>query len=189
MNVPMEGFFDRANAVFTTPAPSTTTHKAPTKTPTPFVELVPRKGTYVEGVGETTPLPAKRPTSLEGAIPPTTVQTKITPSVLQLVISTSDPFAVISQAVKGGASLVITPSSIPGSATHGLDMDLSSEGSDDILKDPDDASVLKKRISDSDEEGSASPELDFMGTFLPFSFFLVVFAFHLCTYLPTCRDF
>ena len=68
----------------------------------------------------------------------------------------------------GGASLVVTPSSIPGSATRGLDPDLSSEGSNDILEDPDDAPVLKKRISDSDEEGSASPELVFMGMYLPF---------------------
>ena len=69
----------------------------------------------------TTPLLTERPTPSEGAIPPTAVQSKITPSVLPLVISTSDPFAVISQAAKGGASLVVTPSSIPGSATRGLD--------------------------------------------------------------------
>ena len=57
------------------------------------------------------------------------------------MISTSDPFAAISQAAKGGASLVVTPSSILGSVTRGLDSDLSSEGSDDILEDPDDAPV------------------------------------------------
>ena len=113
-------------------------------------------------------MPAERPTPLEGAIPPAAVQTKTTSLVLPLVISTSDPFAAISQATKGGASLVVTPSSIPGSATRGLDSDLSSEGSDDIFEDPDDAPVLKKRISDSNEEGSASPELDFMGMYLPF---------------------
>ena len=148
MSVPMEGFFDGA-----TPAPSTAAHKTPAKTPTPSAEPVPREGTHVEGVGETTPLLAERPTPPEGAIPPTTVQPKITPSVLLLVISTSDPFAAISQAAKGGASLVVTPSSIPGSATGGPDTDLSLEGSDDILEDPDDAPVLKKRIFDSDEEG------------------------------------
>ena len=151
MGVPMEGFFDGADAVFATPAPSTVAHKAPAKTPTPSAKPVPREGTHVEGVGETTPLPAKRPTPPEGAIPPTAVQTKITPSVLPLVISTSDPFAAISQAAKDGASLVVTSSSIPCSATHGPDTDLSSEGSDDILEDPDDVPVLKKRISDSDE--------------------------------------
>ena len=74
MGVPMEGFFHGADAVFATPAPSTATHKAPAKTPTPSAEPVPRQGTHVEGVGDTTPLPAKRPTPSEGAIPPATVQ-------------------------------------------------------------------------------------------------------------------
>ena len=193
MGIHMEGFFDGVEAILATLAPSTTAHKTPAKTPTPSAEPVPREGTHVEGVDETTPLPAERPIPSEGAIPPAAVQSKITPSVLPLVISNSDPFATISQAVKGGASLVVTPSSIPGSATRGLDLDLSSEGSDDILEDPDDAPVLKKRISDSDEEGSTSPKPDFMGMYLsspsPFFFFLVVFVFHLHTYLPTCRDF
>ena len=191
MGMPMEGFFDGAEAVLAMPAP--TAHKTPAKTPIPSAEPVPREGTHVEGVGETTPLPAERPTPSKGAIPPTTVQTKTTSPVLPLVISTSDPFAAISQAAKGGASLVVTPSSIPSSATRGPDSDLSSEGSDDILEDPDDAPVLKKRISDSDEEGSASPKLDFMGMYLSslylFFFFFFVFAFHLHTYLPTCRNF
>ena len=77
------------------------------------------------------------------------------------------PFADISQAAKGSASLVVTPSSIPGSATRGPDLDLSSEGSADIFEDPDDAPVLKKTISDSDEEGSASSEPEFMGMYFP----------------------
>ena len=95
---------------------------------------------------------------------------------------------------------MVTPSSIPGSATRGPDTELSSEGPDDILDDPDDAPVLKKRIFDSDEEGSASLEPDFMGMYLSspsFSFFffffflvvVVVLAFYLHAYLPTCRDF
>ena len=96
MGVPMEGFFDGAEAVLATPAPSTAAHKTPAKTPTPSAEPVPREGTHVEGVGETTPLPAERPTPSEGAIPPAAVQTKTTSLVLQLVISTSDPFAAIS---------------------------------------------------------------------------------------------
>ncbi|XP_030955811.1 uncharacterized protein KIAA0754-like [Quercus lobata] len=165
MGVPMEGFFNGADVVFATPAPSTAAHKALAKTPTPSVEPVPKEGTHIEGVGETTSLFVETPTPPEGAIPPTAVQTKTAPSVLPLVISTSDPFAAIFHAAKGSASLVVTPSSIPGSATRGPDIDLSSEGSDDILEDPDDAPVLKKRISDSDEEESASPEPDFMETF------------------------
>ena len=163
----MEGFFDGANVAFVTPAPSTATHKAPAKAPTPSVEPVPKEeGTHTEGVGKTTPLPAETPAPPARAISPTAIQTKTAPFVLPLVISTSDPFAVISQAAKGGASLVVTPSSIPDSATHGPDTNLSSEGSDDILKDPDDAPILKKRIFDFDEEESASPEPDFMGTYL-----------------------
>ena len=193
MSVPMECFFDGADVVFATPAPSTAAHKAPAKTPTPSAELVPREeGTHIEGVGETTHLPAETPAPPERAISPTTVQTKTAPSVLPLVISTSDPFAAISQAVKGDASLVVTPSSIPSSTTRGPDMDLSFEGSDDILEDPDDTPILKKRISNSDEEESASPELDFMGMYLfspaLFPFFFVL-AFHLHTYLLACRDF
>ena len=195
MGVPMEGFFDGVDVVFATPAPSTTAYKAPAKAPTPSTEPVPKEeGTHTKGAGETTPLPAETPAPPERAISPAAVQTKTSPSILPLVIFTSDPFAVISQAAKGGASLVITPSSIPGSTTCGPNTDLSSEGSDDILEDPDDAPILKKRISNSDEEESASTEPDFMGTylfslFLFYYFFLCVLAFHLYAYLPACKDF
>ena len=85
------------------------------------------------------------------------------------MISSSDPFADISQATKGSASLVVTPSSIPGSATRGPDLDLSSEGSADIFEDPDDVPVLKRTISDFDEKGSASSGPDLMGMYLPSS--------------------
>ena len=169
MGVPMEGFFDGAEAVLATPAPSTAAHKTPAKTPTPSAEPVPREGTHVEGVGETTPLLAERPTPSEGATPSAVVQTKITPPILPLVISSSDPFADISQAAKGSASLIVTPSSIPGSATRGPDLDLSLEGSADIFEDPDDVPVLKRIISDSDEKGSASSRPDLMGMYLPSS--------------------
>ena len=108
MGVPMEGFFDGAKAVLATPAPPAA-HKTPAKTPTPSAEPVSREGTHVEGVGETTLLPAERPTPSEGAIPHAAVQAKTTSPVLPLVISTSDPFAAISQAAKGSASLVVTP--------------------------------------------------------------------------------
>ena len=73
MGVLMEGFFDGAEAVLATLAPSIAAHKAPAKTPTPSVEPVPREGTHVEGVSETAPLPAERPTPSEGAIPPAVV--------------------------------------------------------------------------------------------------------------------
>ena len=165
MGVPMEGFFDGAEAVLSTPAPPAA-HKAPAKTPTPSAEPVPSEGTHVEGVGETTPLPAERFASSEGATPSAVAQIEITPPILPLVISSSDLFADISQAAKGSASLVVTPSSIPGFATRGPDLDLSSEGSTDIFEDPDDVPVLKRTISDSDEEGSASSGPDLMGMYL-----------------------
>ena len=75
--VPLEGFFDGADVVFATPAPSTAAHKAPAKTPTPSAEPVPKESTHVEGVGETTALSAERPTPPEGAIPPIAVQTRL----------------------------------------------------------------------------------------------------------------
>ena len=64
------------------------------------------------------------------------------PPVTPLVISTNYPFAALSQAVKDGSFLVVTPSSIPISATCGLDIALSSEESEDILKDLDDEPIL-----------------------------------------------
>ena len=72
--------------------------------------------------------------------------------------------------MKDGSSLVVTPS-IPNSTTGGPDVDLSSKGSQDVLEDPDDKPVLKKRISNSDDEKDASPETEFMGMCLsPFFF-------------------
>ena len=182
MGVPIEGFFDGADVVFATLAPSTAAHKALAKAPTPSAEPVPREeGTHTKGAGETTPLPAETPAPPERAISPADVQTKTAPSILPLVISTSDPFAVISQAAKGGASLVITPSSIPGSTTCGPNTDLSSEGSDDILEDPDDAPILKKRISNSDEEEKVlqlSLTL-WVHIFFPFFYFIIFFYVYL----------
>ena len=54
--------------------------------------------------------------------------------------------------MKDGSSLVVTPSSIPSLATCGPDVDLSSEGSEDILEDLEDEPVLKKRIYDFDDK-------------------------------------
>ena len=106
------------------------------------------------------------------ATPPATVQTKAASPVTPFVISTSEPFAVLSQAVKDGSSLLATPSSNPSSATHGPDADLSFEGSKDILEDSDDEPVLKKMIFESDDEESVPLEAEFMGMCLsPFLLF------------------
>ena len=91
-----------------------------------------------------------------------------------LVISTSDPFAALSQAVKDDSSLVVTPSSIPSSATRGLDANLSSEGFEEVLKDSNDKLTMKKRISDSNEEGG-NHEAEAMGMYLSY---LLSFSFH-----------
>ena len=47
----------------------------------------------------------------------------------------------------------LTPSSIPGFATYGPNADLSSKDSEEVLEDSDDELTMKKRVSDSDEEG------------------------------------
>ena len=103
-----------------------------------------------------------------------------TSPILPFVISTSDPFTALSQAVKDGSSLVVTPSSIPSFATRGLDADLSSKEFEDILEDPEDELVLKKRVSDSDEEESAPLKTEFMGMcffLFPLSFFFIFYFF------------
>ena len=91
---------------------------------------------------------------------------------------------------------MVTPSSIPSSATHGLDADLSFEGSEDVPEDPDDEPTMKKRISYSEEEESAEHEAEFMGMclFILLSFLLPPFSFsfllsHFYTYVsmsPLC---
>ena len=69
------------------------------------------------------------------------------------------------------SSLVVTPSSIPSSTTCGPDADLSSEGSEYVLEDPNDKPTKKKRIFYSNEEESVDPEIEFMGMCLfPFFF-------------------
>ena len=67
---------------------------------------------------------------------------------------------------------------------RGPDADLSYEESEDILEDPKDESVLKKRISDSDEEESTSPKTEFMGTcFFHFLSLLFIYLFLLSSLL------
>ena len=170
----MEGFFDGADVAFATPTPSATAHGVPVEALTPPSESVPREeGTHTERVSETTPISAKTPTPQEGVIL-ATIQTEPASPILPLIISTSDPFAALSQAVKDGSSLVVTPSFIPSSTTRGPNTDLSSEESGDILEDLEDEPVLKKRISNSDEEESASPKTGFM-SMCPLFFFWYIY--------------
>ena len=156
----MEGFF--GGVEFVAPATSASMHGVPVKTFTSPTEPVPiDEGTHTGEVSEVTPPLAETPLVQRGATPPAATQIETTP-VTTLIISTGDPFAALSQAVKDGSSLVVTHSSIPISATRGPDVDLSSEESEDILEDPNDEPVLGRRISKSEEEESASPET-FMG--------------------------
>ena len=51
---------------------------------------------------------------------------------------------------------MVTPSFIPSFATRGPDADLSSEGSENVLEEPDDEPTMKKRVSDFEEEVPSS---------------------------------
>ena len=91
-----------------------------TKAPTPSPESVPaEKGALVkenipEGPGLVTKgISAEVSTPSRGGASPTGAQTEEAPLTTPLVKSSSDPFAALSQVVKGGPSLVVTPSSIP----------------------------------------------------------------------------
>ena len=98
--------------------------------------------------------------------PTATSQTESASPSTPLIISTSDPFVAVSQAVKDGYSLVVTPSSIPSSTTRGPNEDLSSdEGSEEVLEDFDDKPTMKKRISDSDEKDCGEHETKVIGTY------------------------
>ena len=100
-------------------------------TPIPSIETrLVEEGAQTEGVSKPAFIPVETPTPHKGVIPLTTSQTEIASLTTPLIISTSDPFTALSQAVKDGYSLVVTPLSIPSSATCRLDADLSSnEGS------------------------------------------------------------
>ena len=162
MGTPMKGFFDGVDVVaeaMATAAP-VTVQGVPTKTLIPSAKLVPvEEGTHTERVSEL-PIPAKTPTPQKG--PASSIASSATP----LVIFTSDPFLALSQAVKDGSSLVVTPSSIPSSATRGPDVDLSFEGLEEVLEDSDDEPTRKKRITDSDEEEGDEYGVKAMGMYL-----------------------
>ena len=72
------------------------------------------------------------------------------------VVFASDPFAAISQVVKGGSSLLVTPSFIPISATQVLDVELSpNEGPKEALEDSDDEPIMKTRVSNNEPDTKA----------------------------------
>ena len=186
MGTSMEGFFDRASMVFEATASATLVAAQgvlaeafiPSTEPEPIDE-----GTHTKRVSETAPIPAETLTPQEGAIPHVAAQIEIASLATPLVVSTSDPFAALSQAVKDGFSLVVTSSSFPSSATRGPDADLSSEGSEDILEDSDDEPTMKKMISDSNDKESADHEAEFMGMYLPHFVKLPIFFLYIIALL------
>ncbi|KAK9999044.1 hypothetical protein SO802_018647 [Lithocarpus litseifolius] len=104
---------------------------------------------------------ATHPISLDESESETEAVSLATP----LIISTNNPFAALSQAVKDGSSLVITPSFISSSTSYRPDGDLSSEDSEEVLEDPDDELAMKKRVSESDKENKGDHEVGFMEAF------------------------
>ena len=148
MGTSMDDFF--GGAEFAMPAISAATHGVLVETSTSLTAPVPiDKGTHIGEASEVT-APVETPSVQRGATPPAATKIETTP-ITPLVISTNDPFAALSQAMKDGSSLVVTPSSIPISATRGPDAALSSEESEDVLKDPDNEPILGRRISKSEE--------------------------------------
>ena len=196
MGTPMGGFFDGANVMFEVPtlAPPATAQGVPVEAPIPSSEpVLIGEGTYKERVSEAAPIPTETLTPQEVVIPPVVAQTEVTSPAAPLVISTSDPFAALSQAMEDGSSLVVTPYSILSSATLGPDVDLSFEGFEDVLEDPNDEPKMKKRVFDFEKEESVEHEAEFMGmcllilfnSFLPpfFFFFFPIISF---SYIYIC---
>ena len=77
--------------------------------------------------------------------------------------------------MKYGSFLVVTPSSIPSSATHGPNADLFFEGYEEVLEDSDDEPTVKKRIFDCNEEEGDEHKAETMGTYLSY---LLSFSLH-----------
>ncbi|XP_065636885.1 uncharacterized protein LOC136070628 [Quercus suber] len=148
MGIPTEGTFGGVESAAPAPSAATT---SPTR-PVPTDE-----GTHIREVSEVTPTLAMRSSVQRGTTPPAVAEVEVTPTT-PLIISTGDPFAALSQVVQGVSSLVVTPSSIPVSATRGSRAELSSEGFEEIFEDPEDEPVLGRRISEFEEEDSVPPE-------------------------------
>lgn len=142
--------------------------RALAKAPIPLAKPGPvEKSAQAERVGESTSILTEIFTSQKGVTLAAASQTKGASPVTTPVISTSDPFAALSQAVKDGSTLMVTPSSISSFSTREPEAYLSSaEGSKEVLQDSEDESAMKKRVSDSDEEDSGKRKTEAIGTYL-----------------------
>lgn len=116
---------------------STTAQGAPAEAPIPPPKPFPiEKSTQTERVGKFVPIPAKIPTPHKEVTPASASQIGSTSPITLPVIFVNNPFVVLSQAVKDGSILVVTPSSIPNSTTQGPNANFSSdEGSEEVLED------------------------------------------------------
>ena len=121
-NASMKGFFADAKMIANAMAVATAVAvgDVSTKAPTPSPESIPvEKGAPVEekiseGPGLITKgIFAEVSTPPKGGASPTGAQIEEVPFTTPHVISSSDPFATLSQVDRGGPSLVVTPSSIP----------------------------------------------------------------------------
>ena len=96
--------------------------------------------------------------------------------------------------MEDGSSLVVTPYSILSSATLGPNVDLSFEGFEDVLEDPNDEPKMKKRVFDFEKEESVEHEAEFMGmcllilfnSFLPPFFFFFFSCYLLFIHIYIC---
>ena len=165
MGTPMEGFFVEADimaeAIAITPATAQGAFAEPLfplHRPSPI-----KQSAQTERVGEFTSIPVEAPTSQKGVAHADASQTRSTSPTTPLVISASNPFAAFSQSIKDGSSLVITPSFIPNSTTCGPNADLSSdEGFEEVLKDDEDEPIVKKKVSNFDEDDGGEHETEAM---------------------------
>ena len=143
----MEGFFDGVDIVAEAIAfASTAAQGAPVEALIPPPKPVPtEESIQAERVGESIPIPAKIPTPQKEVTPTDGSQTGNASPATPPIISSSDPIVALSQAKKDGSFLVVTPFSIPNSATQGPNADLSSDkGSEEVLEDSEDELVIPR---------------------------------------------
>ena len=123
------------------------TQGAPPKAPIPPSQpIFADKGTQDERVvtGESVRIHVEIPTPQKGFTLTMASQTESISLATPPIIPANDPVITLSQIVKDGSSLVVTPSSIPSFATREPDADLSlDEGSKKVFKDSKDEPVMK----------------------------------------------
>lgn len=164
MGTPIEGFFDEADIVVEAMASAfAVAQGALTKTPIPSPRLGPvEESTQTKRVGESVPTLAEIPTPQKGVTLAGASQTRSASPATPFIISASDPLVTLSHAMKYGTSLVVTPSSIPRSATHGTTTYLSfDKGSKETIEDSKDELVMRKRVFYSNKDGEH--EIEAMG--------------------------